>query len=112
MWMCPEARHIPKDWAQCREYQNRRDALLNGLRKYGWNVPNSEGTMFVWLPVPEGYASESFCEALMDKAGVIGTPGTAFGPTGKGYIRFALVKPAKELEEIADIIGRSGVLNR
>ncbi len=96
---------------QCQKYQNRRDALLGGVRKYGWNVPDSQGTMFVWLPVPEGYTSQSFCEALIDKAGVVGTPGTAFGPMGEGYVRFALVKPAEELAAIADIIGRSGVLN-
>ena len=96
--------------AQCLEYQRRRDALLNGLRKYGWDVPDSHGTMFVWLPVPEGYTSGSFCEALMDKAGVIGTPGTAFGPKGEGYVRFALTKPAEELAFIADVIGKAGVL--
>ena len=95
---------------QCEEYQRRRDALLGGLRKYGWNVPNSQGTMFAWLPVPEGYTSQSFCETLIDKAGVVGTPGTAFGPKGEGYIRFALVKPAEELARIADIIGNSGIL--
>lgn len=96
--------------AQCMEYQRRRDALLNGLRKYGWDVPDSHGTMFVWLPVPAGYTSASFCEALMEKAGVIGTPGTAFGPKGEGYVRFALTKPAEELAFIADVIGRSGVI--
>jgi LL-diaminopimelate aminotransferase len=96
--------------AQCMEYQRRRDALLNGLRKYGWDVPDSHGTMFVWLPVPAGYTSASFCEALMDKAGVIGTPGTAFGPKGEGYVRFALTKPAEELAFIADVIGKSGVI--
>lgn len=94
---------------QCVEYQRRRDAFLGGLRKIGWNVPDSKGTMFVWLPVKEGYTSQSFCEALMDKAGVIGTPGTAFGPMGEGYIRFALTRPAEELEEIAQIIGKSGI---
>ena len=97
---------------QCRMYEERRDALLNGFRKYGWNVPDSHGTMFVWLPVPEGYTSASFCEALIDKAGVIGTPGTSFGPLGEGYIRFALTKPADELAAIADVIGKSGVLNK
>lgn len=96
--------------AQCMEYQRRRDALLNGLRKYGWDVPDSHGTMFVWLPVPAGYTSASFCEALMDKAGVIGTPGTAFGPKGEGYVRFALTKPAEELAYIADVIGGAGIL--
>ena len=102
----------PRDnvMAQCMEYQRRRDALLNGLRKYGWDVPDSHGTMFVWLPVPAGYTSASFCEALMDKAGVIGTPGTAFGPKGEGYVRFALTKPAEELAFIADVIGGAGIL--
>ncbi len=95
---------------QCKTYQKRRDALLGGLRKYGWDVPDSQGTMFVWLPVPEGYSSSTFCETLMEKAGVIGTPGTAFGPMGEGYIRFALVLPEDELAEIADIIGQSNIL--
>lgn len=95
--------------AQCAEYQQRRDVFLGALRNIGWNVPDSQGTMFVWLPVPAGYTSRSFCEALMDRAGVIGTPGTAFGPMGEGYIRFALVKPAEELEEIARVIGESGL---
>ena len=92
-------------YAQCKEYQNRRDALCGGLRKAGWNVPDSDGTMFVWLPVPEGYTSVSFVETLMDKTGIIGTPGTAFGPRGEGYIRFALVRPADEMAEIAKKIG-------
>ncbi len=101
----------PRDtvMAQCAEYQRRRDVFLGALRNIGWNVPDSQGTMFVWLPVPAGYTSHSFCEALMDRAGVIGTPGTAFGPMGEGYIRFALVKPAEELEEIARVIGESGL---
>ncbi len=93
--------------AQCREYEARRDALCGGLREIGWDVPNSEGTMFTWLPVPEGYTSMSCIETLMDSCGVIGTPGTAFGPKGEGYIRFALVKPAEELREIVSVIGKN-----
>ena len=91
--------------AQCQEYQKRRDALCGGLRKAGWNVPDSDGTMFVWLPVPEGFTSVSFIEKLMDETGIIGTPGTAFGPRGEGYIRFALVRPADEMARIAEKIG-------
>lgn len=94
---------------QCMEYQKRRDTFLGALRNIGWDVPDSQGTMFVWLPVPKGYTSQSFCEALMDKAGVIGTPGTAFGPMGEGYIRFALVKPCDELAHIAQVIGAAGL---
>lgn len=96
--------------AQCAEYQRRRDALCGGLRKYGWNVPDSKGTMFVWLPVPEKYTSNEFCEKLLETTGVVGTPGPAFGAHGEGYIRFALVKPAEELAEIAKIIGESGLI--
>ena len=91
--------------AQCSLYQERRDALCGGLRKAGWDVPDSDGTMFVWLPVPEGYTSVSFVEKLMDETGIIGTPGTAFGPHGEGYIRFALVRPPEDMRRIASMIG-------
>ena len=71
---------------QCGEYQRRRDALCGGLRSIGWDVPNSHGSMFVWAPVPAGYkTSMEFCLALIDKAGVICTPGSSFGPSGEGY---------------------------
>lgn len=92
---------------QCMEYQRRRDALCGGLRKVGWNAWDSEGTMFTWIPVPKGYTSASCIETLMDTCGVVGTPGTAFGPKGEGYIRFALVRPAEELERICEIIGKN-----
>lgn len=90
--------------AQCLEYQHRRDALCEGLRSIGWNVFNSDGTMFTWLPIPKGYSSVEFCDLLMEKTGVIGTPGTAFGSNGEGYIRFALVKSVDEFKEIVDVI--------
>lgn len=92
--------------AQCAEYQRRRDAFCGGLRKAGWNVPDSQGTMFVWAPIPEGHGtSQDFCQELLQKTGVLSTPGSAFGPSGEGYIRFALVRPAQELAEIAAMIG-------
>jgi LL-diaminopimelate aminotransferase len=97
--------------AQCNEYQKRRDALCGGLRRIGWNVPDSKGTMFVWAPIPEKFSSSmEFWEALVDKTGVICTPGTAFGPMGEGYVRFALVLPPEKLEEIVDVIDKSGIL--
>lgn len=96
---------------QCLEYQKRRDALCGGLRKIGWDVPDSQGTMFVWAPIPPKYkTSEEFWEALVEKTGVICTPGHYFGPHGEGYVRFALVRPAEELAHIAEIIGKSGVI--
>ncbi len=93
------------------EYQRRRDALCGSLRKIGWNVPDSKGTMFVWAPLPKGYNnSVEFCNLLMEKTGVICTPGAAFGRNGEGYVRFALVKEAQELEKIVSIIGKSGII--
>lgn len=96
---------------QKAEYQKRRDALCGNLRKIGWNVPDSKGTMFVWSPLPEGYTnSVEFCNLLMEKTGVICTPGAAFGENGEGFVRFALVKEPAELEKIVDIIAKSGII--
>ena len=96
---------------QKAEYQKRRDALCGNLRKIGWNVPDSKGTMFVWSPLPEGYTnSVEFCNLLMEKTGVICTPGAAFVENGEGFVRFALVKEPAELEKIVDIIAKSGII--
>ncbi|MCF0134041.1 MAG: aminotransferase class I/II-fold pyridoxal phosphate-dependent enzyme [Blautia sp.] len=95
---------------QCLKYQERRDALCGGFRSIGWNVPDSEGTMFVWAPVPKGYTSRSFTMALMEKAGVLCTPGDAFGSLGEGYVRFALVLPPEKLKEVVEAVRESGVI--
>ena len=96
---------------QCAEYQKRRDALCGGFRRIGWNVPDSEGTMFVWAPVPKGYgSSREFCATMLKQAGVLCTPGDAFGSKGEGYVRFALVMPVEELEAVVEAVNRSGVL--
>lgn len=97
--------------AQRLEYQARRDALCGGLRKIGWNVPDSEGSMFVWAPLPEGYTdSAAFCLELLDKTGLLCTPGAAFGALGEGHVRFALVKPPKVMEEIVEAVKAGGIL--
>lgn len=96
---------------QCQEYQARRDALCGGLRKIGWNIPDSHGSMFVWAPLPEGYSdSMAFCMELLEKAGVLCTPGASFGPLGEGYVRFALVLPPEQLELVAEAIKDSGLI--
>lgn len=110
-----QALQTPRDviLKQCAAYQQRRDALCGGLRRIGWPVPDSQGTMFVFAPIPEPYTSSTdFCKELMEQTGVIGTPGTAFGEMGEGYIRFALTKPVEELEEIVAVIDRSGILKQ
>ena len=97
--------------AQCAEYQRRRDALCGGLRGIGWDVPDSHGSMFVWAPVPTGYASSmDFCLQLIEKAGVICTPGSSFGPSGEGYVRFALTMPVQRIEQAVAAIAASGMI--
>ena len=96
---------------QCGEYQARRDALCGGLRSIGWNVPDSHGSMFVWAPLPTGYTdSIAFCLELIDKAGVICTPGFSFGPSGEGYVRFALTLPVERIREAVASIAASGMI--
>lgn len=98
---------------QCMAYQARRDALCGGLRSIGWNVPDSQGTMFAWARIPRGFSSsQEFCMELMERTGVICTPGDAFGSLGEGYVRFALVLPVETIRELVAVIQKSGILSR
>lgn len=104
----------PRDMVkeQCALYQERRDALCGGLRSIGWDCPDSHGTLFVWAPIPASYTSSmNFCLDLMEKAGVICTPGSSFGPLGEGYVRFALVLPPARIKEAVQAIAHSGILS-
>ena len=96
---------------QCAVYQQRRDALCGGLRSIGWDVPDSHGSMFVWAPIPPKYASSmDFCMDLVQKSGVLCTPGSSFGPAGEGYVRFALTMPAGQIAQAVQAIAESGIL--
>ena len=93
------------------EYQARRDALCGGLRSIGWDVPDSQGSMFVWAPLPMGYInSVDFCFELLDRTGLLCTPGSAFGLLGEGHVRFALVRPVSIMDEIVSTVKDSGIL--
>ena len=84
--------------AQRLKYQERRDALCDGLEGLGWERPNAHGSMFVWAKLPGGRTdSMAFCEELMEKAGVVVTPGASFGPSGEGHVRMALVLPPDQI---------------
>ncbi len=97
---------------QCGEYKKRRDALCGGLRRIGWNIPDSEGTMFAWGRIPEKFGDDDtgFVMELMERAGVLCTPGSSFGSLGKGHVRFALVLPVEKIQELIGVIDRSGIL--
>ena len=96
--------------AQRLKYQERRDALCDGLEALGWERPNAHGSMFVWVKLPGGRCdSMAFCEELMEKAGVIVTPGASFGPHGEGYVRMALVLPPAGLRDAVAAIAAAGI---
>ena len=91
-------------------YERRRDVLGDGLIAAGWQMDKPPGTMFVWAPVPEQYAdSESFVRDLLDKTGVLVTPGSAFGPSGEGYVRMALVQSEEDMQRIVEAVKQSGI---
>ena len=98
---------------QRRQYASRNKTLCGGLRRIGWDVRDSQGTMFVWAKIPEGYASSvDFCMKLMERTGVIVTPGSAFGSNGEGYVRMALVVNESVIEEIVDVLDASGIFKK
>ncbi len=98
---------------QREQYAARNRALCGGLRSIGWNVPDSQGTMFVWARIPEGYESSvDFCMKLMEQTGVIVTPGSAFGSNGEGFVRMALVVDLEMISEIIRVLDSSGIFRR
>ncbi|MCI9106607.1 MAG: aminotransferase class I/II-fold pyridoxal phosphate-dependent enzyme [Lachnospiraceae bacterium] len=97
---------------QCAQYQKRRDALCGGLRSIGWNIQDSEGTMFAWGAIPEKYGDDdvAFVMELVEKSGVLCTPGSSFGTLGKGHVRFALTLPVEVIEEAVEAVKNAGVV--
>ncbi len=83
-------------------YQGRRDVLIDGLHRMGWEVPRPRGTMFAWAPIPEAYAdlgSVEFASMLVREAQVALSPGVGFGPGGEGYVRFALIENEQRTQQ-------------
>ena len=86
----------------CEIYRKRRDALVTGLRRAGWQVEPPRGSMFLWAPLPEPYRQDGsleFSKLLLDKALVAVSPGVGFGPLGEGYVRFALVENEQRIRQ-------------
>lgn len=96
---------------QCKEYEQRRNALCDGFTSLGWEFERSQGTMFAWSKIPEGFSDDvEFVMTLLDKTGVLCTPGSSFGELGKGHVRFALVLPVDVIQEAMEAVKASGVL--
>ncbi len=96
---------------RCEQYQKRRDALCGGLRSIGWNIPDSQGSMFAWGRIPEGYTDDAaFVMELLERSGVLCTPGSSFGSLGKGHVRFALTLPEEQIKEAVKAVAASGMI--
>jgi LL-diaminopimelate aminotransferase len=80
-------------------YQERRDTLVSGLLGLGLSVDPPKATFYVWVGVPKGFTAMKFTMHLLDRAGIVTTPGSGFGKSGQGYIRMALTVPNERLME-------------
>lgn len=89
-------------------YRERRDLLIEGLRQIGLEVDVPQATFYVWISNPPGYSSTQTALHLLDKAGVVCTPGTGFGQYGEGYIRMALAVDKERIKEAIDRIKKIG----
>ncbi len=89
-------------------YQERRDVLVAGLRNLGLEFDTPSATFYVWIEAPKGYTSASFTAHLLEKAGIVTTPGNGFGAPGEGYIRMALTTTKERLAEAVDRLKQIG----
>jgi alanine-synthesizing transaminase len=86
----------------CRVYQERRDVLVDGLRRVGWKIEKPKGTMFVWAEIPDKFkemGSLEFCKLVLQVANVAISPGIGFGEYGEGHVRFALVENPHRIKQ-------------
>ncbi|MEK7301174.1 MAG: aminotransferase class I/II-fold pyridoxal phosphate-dependent enzyme, partial [Nitrospirota bacterium] len=89
-------------------YQERRDTLVPGLKKLGLEVDSPPAAFYIWVTVPKGYSSASFTAHLLEKAGIVTTPGNGFGAPGEGYIRMTVCTTKERLAEAVERIKKVG----
>src|SRR5436853_2372010 len=90
-------------------YQERRDVLLPGLKRVGLEVEPLHAAFYVWVTVPKGFTSVSFTAHLLERAGIVTTPGNGFGEAGEGYIRMTLCAPKERLLEAVSRMEKAGL---
>ncbi len=90
-------------------YRLRRDFLISGLSKLGWQISPSKATMYLWIPCPPHSTSTSFAMDVLQKTGVVVTPGNAFGEGGEGYVRVSLIADYDRLQEALDRLSSAGI---
>jgi LL-diaminopimelate aminotransferase len=89
-----------------KTYQERRDILYNGFKKLGMHLMKPKATFYIWVKVPSNFDSMGFVTHILNKAGVLATPGNGFGEAGEGYVRFALTAPVDRIQKAIERIGK------
>jgi LL-diaminopimelate aminotransferase len=89
-------------------YQERRDTIVPGLKRLGLDVDMPPAAFYIWVTVPKGYNSTSFTAHLLEKAGIVTTPGIGFGAPGEGYIRMTVCTTKERLAEAVERIKKAG----
>jgi len=89
-----------------RMYRKRRDTFVEQMSKAGWKLPSPAATFYMWAHTPEGFSSTETAGKLLDEAGVVCTPGVGFGPSGEGYVRFALTVEESRMREAVERIAK------
>jgi len=90
-------------------YRQRRDFLITGLGQLGWDIPSSKATMYLWVPCSIGMTSTDFALSVLQKTGVVVTPGNAFGEGGEGYVRVSLIADIPRLGEALQRLEDAGI---
>ncbi len=93
-----------------KKYEQRRDYIAKELENLGWEVKKPKATMYFWLKVPQGMRSREFCKMVMDKTGVVLTPGVAFGKDADNYFRLSIVQDIKRLKEAIKRLKAANIL--
>jgi LL-diaminopimelate aminotransferase len=91
-------------------YRKRRDLVVATLNRLGWDLESPLGSIYVWLPTPNGETSAEFADLLLDRGGVVVAPGLGYGRGGEGYVRISLTvaddRLAEAMDRIAEAVGR------
>lgn len=90
-------------------YRTRRDYLIEGLGKLGWSIPKTQATMYLWIPCPPGVGSTDFALSVLQKTGIVLTPGNAFGAGGEGYVRISLIAECDRLGEALERMKQANI---
>ena len=108
------ALQLPDEYIKAvqQRYSQRRDFLIKGLGELGWDIPPSKATMYLWVKTPPGKGSTEFALDVLQKTGVVMTPGNAFGEAGEGYVRISLIADCDRLGEVLRRFKQAGIYYR